>query len=327
MSTKTKKKSVLITGANGFMGRALMKLYKEQKRSVVGVDLIGDDSAGVFQGDLNEPKTWEHLLDECDTVIHTAALVTNSMGDEEMWRANVLATSNVVEAAVRHKIKRFVHISSIVAYGNVAKGELDETQPVDPNGGNYVLTKLASEHVVLAAQAKHGIDITIIRPGDVYGPAGRAWILSPLELIPKGLLMLPENGKGYVRPIYIDDLVRGIALAASSAKAVGEIFNLTCEGYVTSKEFFSWHSQWLGKKAPVTMPTMALVLMAEASLRVSNLMGAQSEASPAAVKQLSTKSWFSINKAKTLLGWEPEVSLEEGMQRTQQWLQQEGYLS
>ena len=69
----------------------------------------------------------------------------------DMWRVNVLATRNLVAAAEKYKVRRFVQMSSIVAYGNSAEGELDEEQPVHADGGSYVLTKLASEHTVLAA--------------------------------------------------------------------------------------------------------------------------------------------------------------------------------
>ena len=106
--------------------------------------------------------------------------------------------------------------------------------PVHADGGSYVLTKLASEHVVLSEQTNDEIEVVIIRPGDAYGPGSRPWIIAPLEAIAKNQFMLPEKGEGFFRPIYIDDLVRGIALASGHPDAAGEIFNLSCEGYMST---------------------------------------------------------------------------------------------
>ena len=226
-------KKILITGANGFIGGSLMRYYQNHGQDTVGVDLIGNDD-DIFEGDISQPDTISQQLQECDVIIHTAALVSNAMQDSDMWQVNVLATRNLIQAAKEHKVRRFVQISSIVAYGNSAEGELDETHPVHADGGSYVLTKLASEHVVLSEQANDDIEVVIIRPGDAYGPGSRPWIIAPLEAIAKNQFMLPEKGEGFFRPIYIDDLVRGIAMASRHPDAAGEIFNLSCEGYMLS---------------------------------------------------------------------------------------------
>jgi nucleoside-diphosphate-sugar epimerase len=324
MSQK-KPEKVLITGANGFIGNTLMRYYKTQKVPVVGIDLIGNDD-DIVQGDIANPETISHLLESCDVVVHTAALVSNSIADSDMWRVNVLATHNLIAAAEKYKVRRFVQLSSIVAYGNAAEGELDEDQPVHADGGSYVLTKLASEHTVLAAQAKSSLELVIIRPGDVYGPGSRPWIILPLEAINKGQFMLPAKGKGFFRPIYIDDLVRGIALAVSTQEASGEIFNLSCEGYMSTKEFFSHHYQWKNKRGPMVVSTKLALFAAAAATKIANLTGGVNEASTATVTQLCTKSWFSIAKAERILGWKPEVSFDEGIERSRLWAAEQGLI-
>jgi len=223
-------------------------------------------------------------------------------------------------------VRRFVQISSIVAYGNSAEGEVDESQPVHADGGSYVLTKLASEHVALQAQANDAIEVVIVRPGDAYGPGSRPWVIVPLELIPKYQFMLPAKGEGFFRPIFIDDLIRGIYVAASHPDAAGEIFNLSCEGYITTKEYFSHHYTWLGKRGPLLLSTKIALRVAALASKIAGLVGIPNEASPASVMQLSTKSWFSIKKAEKILGWKPEVSFEDGMQITREWAIKEGLL-
>jgi nucleoside-diphosphate-sugar epimerase len=324
MSQK-KPEKVLITGANGFIGNTLMRYYKTQKVPVVGIDLIGNDD-DIVQGDIANPETISHLLESCDVVVHTAALVSNSIADSDMWRVNVLATHNLIAAAEKYKVRRFVQLSSIVAYGNAAEGELDEDQPVHADGGSYVLTKLASEHTVLAAQARSSLELVIIRPGDVYGPGSRPWIILPLEAINKGQFMLPAKGEGFFRPIYIDDLVRGIALAVSTQEASGEIFNLSCEGYISTKEFFSHHYQWKNKRGPMVVSTKLALFAAAAATKIANLTGGVNEASAATITQLCTKSWFSIAKAERILGWKPEISFDEGIERSRLWAAEQGLI-
>jgi nucleoside-diphosphate-sugar epimerase len=315
----------LITGANGFIGNSLMNHYKSQGIAVIGVDLVGNGE-DIIQGDIGQPDSISQQLQDCDVVIHTAALVSNSIPDEDMWRVNVLATRNLIAAANEHKVRRFVQLSSIVAYGNSAEGELDESHPVHADGGSYVLTKLASEHAVLAAAANTNMELVIIRPGDVYGPGSRPWVILPIEAINKGQFMLPAKGEGFFRPIYIDDLVRGIALAVSTKEAAGEIFNLSCEGYMTTGEFFSHHYQWMNKRGPLKVSTGLALLAAAAATKIANMTGGVNEASTATVVQLCTKSWFSIAKAERVLGWKPEVEFEDGIQRAKEWAQAEGLI-
>ena len=322
---QTIPRRVLITGANGFIGRTLMAYYKSLDIDVVGVDLAGA-GGDVVEGDISNPQSITQLLEDCDVIVHTAALVSNAMEDADMWRVNVLATRNLIAAAKQYGVRRFVQISSIVAYGNSAVGELDEDYPVHAKGGSYVLTKLASEHVVLAAASKGEIEVVIIRPGDIYGPGSRPWVIVPLEAIAARRFLLPANGQGYFRPLYVDDLVRGIALASTVDAAAGEIFNLSCKGHVSTREFFSHHYQWLGKKGPLCVPTWLGMAIATLMSWVARLRKLPNEASPATIEQLDTRCWFSIDKAEQLLGWEPELSLEEGMRRSRDWADGEGLL-
>jgi len=320
-----KPKKVLITGANGFIGNKLMAHYQAQGIPVVGVDLSGNGE-DIFQGDIAQPETISQLLQDSDVVVHTAALVSNSIADADMWRVNVLATRNLIAAAEKHNVRRFVQISSIVAYGNSAEGELDEEQPVHADGGSYVLTKLASEHAVLAAAANSPMELVIIRPGDVYGPGSRPWVILPIEAINKGQFMLPAKGQGFFRPIFISDLIRGIALAVSTKEAAGEIFNLSCEGYMTTAEFFSHHYQWMNKRGPLKVSTGLAMFAASVATKLAQMTGGVNEASTATIVQLCTKSWFSIAKAERVLGWKPEVSFEDGMQQSKQWAQAQGLI-
>ena len=315
--TKKNQEKILITGASGFIGGHLMNSLKQDGKDVVGVDLKSD-CKDVIKADLSEPETVKDALKGCSLVIHTAAMVSNAMSDEEMWKTNVLNTSKLIKLAIECNVKRFVHISSIVVYGNIAEGEINEKIPVNSVGGNYVHTKILSEHALLQAKLKNDIELVILRPGDVYGPGSRPWIIEPIKAIKNRQFMLPAKGQGFFRPVFIDDLIKGIKLACHAESASGEIINLSCEGYVTTEEYFTYHYQWLGKSKPLVVSTKTAFIF--------KLFGRLNEASPATVHQLSTRSWYSIKKAQNLLGWRPETSLDNGMQVSKIWANDQGLL-
>ena len=122
-------------------------------------------------------------------------------------------------------------------------------------------------------------------------------------------------------------MVRGIATATSHPDAAGEIFNLSCEGYMLTKDYFAPHYEWLQKKGPMLVSTKLALRISSIASTMANLMGNLNEASPSTVMQLSTKSWFSIKKAEHILGWRPEVSFEEGMKTTHEWAKEQGLLN
>ena len=323
--TKTNQDKILITGASGFIGEHLMNSLKQDGKDVIGVDLKSD-CKDVIKADLSEPETIKNALKDCSIVIHTAAMVSNAMSDEAMWKTNVVNTSNLIKLAIECSVKRFVHISSIVVYGNIAEGEISEKMPVNSTGGNYVHTKILSEHALLQAKLKNDIELVILRPGDVYGPGSRPWIVEPIKAIKNKQFMLPSNGQGFFRPVFIDDLIKGIKLACHAESASGEIINLSCEGYVTTEEYFTHHYQWLGKSKPLVVSTKTALILSIITTFIFKLFGRLNEASPATVHQLSTKSWYSIKKAEKLLGWKPETSLDHGMKISKIWARDQGLL-
>jgi len=320
-----RRTAILVTGAGGFIGGALLRRLVSEGHEAIGVDLRGDGDL-VHPGDVARPETIAPLLDRASTVVHAAALVTNALDDGAMWRTNVLATRDLVAAAARSGVRRFVHVSSIVVYGNAAVGELDEDHPVHAHGGSYVTTKLAAEHVVLAAHAEHGIEVVIARPGDVYGPGSRPWVVEPIGLVRSRQLVLPANGEACFRPVHVDDLVRGLEAAVLAPAAANRIFNLSCQGYVTTREFFAWHHRWLGRSGPVCLPTPVAWALAESSFRAKRALGIRSEASGASVLQLTNRAWFSIRKAREVLGWRPEIGLADGMRDAETWARSQGLL-
>ncbi len=320
---QTRYRKVFITGALGFMGRALSTQYHTLGAETRGLDVRADASVNVVAGDVSRPEEWQAALAGCDLVIHTAAIVTNNVSREEAWRVNVLGTRRVLDAAIKAGVKRFVHVSSLAAMRFILEDQADESAPVMPTGNPYVDTKIASEQVVLAAHSAGEIPCTIVRPADIYGPNSRPWTLIPVQMIQKGLFLLPAHGQGVFRAIYIDDLVNGVMLAAEKDEGIGQIFILGGEVATTCEKFFGHYYRMMRKNGPRMLSTSTAVAIAEAGRMIFKLLGKPTELGRGAMEMLSKKNTVSNKKAHDLLGWYPQVDLEEGMRRTEIWLREQ----
>ncbi len=303
-----------ISGVLGFIGATIAERYRAEGHEVVGIDAVADGSdPSVVAADIIEAGAWQDVFVGCDLVFHTAAVVANTAPGDRMWEVNVLGTSRVTQAAVAAGVPRLVHLSSVRAYSDLGFPDgVDESWPIRTDGHGYVDTKVASEQVVLQAHAEHDIDVTVIRPGDVYGPRSVPWTMWPIMGIPLGVFVVPSEG-GIFSPVYVDDLVDGIVLAAGDAGR-GQVFNLSDGIGVDNEEFFGHYARMLGTELPVAPASEIAAIHEEAGL------GADT------VDYFLRRGTYSIDKARRVLGYDPAVDVTEGMARTEAWLRAEGHL-
>ena len=168
---------VALTGAAGHLGAAL--LQELSKRNIPVKALIRDDHRSldelpveIARGDLSQPDSLKAFMQDCDTVIHCAALISvNGDPDGLVQRTNVEGTRSVVDTALQSGIKRFIHISSIHAFQQQPSLEmLDEMrQPVNEKGFAYDRSKLAGQQIALAANDR-GMEVMVMHPTSIIGP-------------------------------------------------------------------------------------------------------------------------------------------------------------
>jgi nucleoside-diphosphate-sugar epimerase len=318
-----------VTGASGFVGRTLLARYRELGAEVRGVDLRADPEWNVVAGDISEAGAWQQHAAGCDLVINTAAVVSNIAPPEAYRKISVGGVRRALDAAVAGGAKRFVQVSSVGAYGWHRPADANEKTPITVLSGNsYQDAKAASEHPALAASASGEIPCTVIRPADIYGPGSRPWVLIPLEMIRKGQFLLPAHGNGLFSPIYIDDLVDGIVLAAGLPAGAGQIFNLLGVAPVRAAEFFTYHMRWAGRSGPPrTLSTETAIRIATLASLLGRLLGKPTEASRQTMLMLSKNHPMSMQKAQEMLGYAPKIDLAEGMSRTELWLREQGLIS
>jgi nucleoside-diphosphate-sugar epimerase len=301
-----------ITGAAGFVGRAVADRFRADGWDVVGVDRVAGE--GVHAADVRAAGRWQELVAGCTLVVHTAALVSQNASRDDAWAVNVVGTRRVVEAVAPGA--RLVHFSSAAVYSQQKPPAVGETYPVRPTGRTYGDTKIASEHVVLAAHVAGEADVVVVRPSDVYGAGSRPWTEIPIAALRAGRLVLPAHGRGQVDPVHIDDLVDGVVAAALAAEPASRVYNLSGGRPVTATEFFGEYSRRLGLAAPRTASTRVATLLAEALGRAQRWRGTPSELGAGAVAMLAKTGSCSPARAGRELGWAPRVSLDEGMRRT-----------
>lgn len=316
---------VFITGASGFIGRALYDRYAAEGHEVTGCDLMPDPGRGVVAGDVGQPGGWQEHASGCELFIHTAASVSLRMERaEEIWRTNVLGTANAVTAAERAGAKRFVHFSSVTVFGFEFPDGVDERYPVRFTFVPYPDSKISTEQVVLQAHIEGRVRCTIVRPGDVYGPRSRVWAQIPAELIRERRFILPGGGRGIHSPVYIDNLVDGVVLAAASEDAVGQIFTLSDGVGVPYRDFFTPYAQLVGRRL-ITLPAPLALGVAAVAQRAARLAPGDNEINPGAARYLLRRGTYSNSKARSILGWEPRVNVQDGLERTVAWLREEGF--
>jgi nucleoside-diphosphate-sugar epimerase len=238
-----------------------------------------------------------------------------------------MGTRLALDGAVRAGAARFIHFSSIRAFSDLGFPDgVDERHPVRTDGGPYVDTKVASEQVVLQAHAAGEIPCTVIRPGDVYGPGSRPWTIMPLELIKANRFALPAMGRGVFSPVYIENLLNGVVLAAANPAAAGHVYTLTDGVAVSCKEFFSNYYRMLGRRGPLCLPTLLAIPLAGGSAVLSRLRGRETEVNAISMRYFTRAGTYSIAKARRELGYDPAIDLAEGMRRTERWLRERGLL-
>lgn len=314
----------VVTGASGFVGRAFAGELKRRGWEVRGIDVRpGPDVVAV--GDITHAGVWTSALRGADLVVHAAAIVTESGAPATFWRVNVEGTTTVLAEAGKAGVGRVLHLSTTVVHGTDFRDGVDETGPVRMTGNPYTDTKVAAEHQALLAHAAGVVPVTVIRPGDVYGPHSQPWTVRPVQLMRRNLFVLVDGGAGILSPTFVTDVVAGGLAAATHPTGVGQVFHLTGGQAVTARDFFAHYADMLGKSMRSLPSTAARAVTAPVDF-ISRNLGWQPPLHPRAVEYLTHPGTYSIAKAERVLGWTPAVPLAEGMERTRAWLVDTGLL-
>jgi len=166
----------------------------------------------------------------------------------------------------------------------------------------------------------------VLRPGDVYGPGSSQWAVRPLEGIRSRQFALIGRGRGLILPIFVGDLIESIVLALTVPEAAGAAITVWDGEPVTSADFFGYYARMLGRDRIPGLPAPVVATAARVQELVARATGKTPAFTRNAMTFVSRRAPLSNRRARELLGWEPQVSLEEGMKRTEEWFRAEGLL-
>ena len=133
-------------------------------------------------------------------------------------------------------------------------------------------------------------------------------------------------GRGVHSPVYVDDVVDGIVLAARAPVAAGQIFTIAGPRGVPSREYFGHLFRMLGRRGPICIPTAPAIALAHAADAINRARGRRTDVNAISMRYLARPGTYSIDKARRMLGYAPAIDLDEGMARTEAWLRAEGLL-
>lgn len=317
-------KTAAVTGAGGFIGAAVCRRLAAEGCEVVGLDLdpalagrVEETGARFMVADVTDRAALGRAFEGADLVVHTAAYVREWGEMEDFVRVNVGGTVNVLDAAEAAGAERVVHISSVVVYGYADSSEQDESAHRRNCGVPYIDTKSASDRIACRRGA------VVVRPGDVYGPGSVPWLLRPLEMTRSKQAALPGRGEGQMMPAYIDDLVESIVLAAQKGEpgAAYTVWDGTPVGF---DELFERLAQISGGSGARHLPRPLLSAIAGYTEWVAKRRGRPPAFGRHGITMVDRRGTASNRRAREELGWEPKVSFDQGMRRSEEWLRAEG---
>lgn len=252
-------RKVLVTGAAGFIGGRLVERLVLHHGANVSVLIRKPASAGRLArfpltfhlGDVTRTADLARAIEGCELVFHCAYGTTGSQ--KSRARVNRVGTERSLEAAHRAGVRRFVHLSTLMVYGQTGDGDLDESAPRRRFGNAYSDSKLDAERTALDYARSGRVPVAVLQPTGVYGPFGGVWTIQPLQALAAGRVILVEGGEGLANMVYVDDLVSAMLLAAVKDEAVGEAFLISGDEPVTWRELYGRLERMFGDGVPRTV--------------------------------------------------------------------------
>lgn len=311
-------KSVLVTGANGFIGSVLCNRLVAEKWNVSGTVrsaenyLSAQRIKNVIIGDVNAITDWGKDLQGIDTVVHLAARVhvikDLSVGPLQAYReVNVQGTERLARQAADRGVKRFILMSTVKVNGEENQKAYTESDPPSPLDA-YGISKMEAEKALTNVSVKTGMEAVILRPPLVYGPGVKANFLKLLRLIDRGIPLPLGSVNNHRSLIYVENLVDAVLECIRQPAAAGQTYLVSDRQDVSTPELICMIAAALQKQPRLfRFPPLALLIA-----------GRLSGKGPA-VDRLVGSLTVDTGKIKNELSWTPPFTLEEGLYKTAFW--------
>jgi NAD dependent epimerase/dehydratase len=316
-----KRKKIMVTGADGFIGSHLTEelvrrgfsvrafVYYNSFNSWGWLDHSSAEiknSLEVFQGDIRDPYRVKKAMDECDVIFHLAALVAipySYYSPDTYIDTNIKGTLNILQAARELDAEKIIHTSTSEVYGTAQYVPISEAHPLHAQSP-YAASKIGADQLALSFYHSFTTPVSVIRPFNTYGPrqSNRAVIPTIITQIAQGKRKIELGSLTPTRDFnYIKDTVRGFIEVAESDETTGEVVNIGSNFEVSIGE---------------TVQMIAEIMGAEIEIEtdIKRIRPEKSE-----VERL----WADISKAVRLFGWKPvyggKAGFKQGLRETVEW--------
>jgi NAD dependent epimerase/dehydratase len=313
--TDWRGKKVLVTGGEGFIGSHLTERLVREGADVRVLALYNPfgrygwldpehhPDVELLPGDVRDPERVQGAVEGCDHVFHLAALIGipySYVAPESYVQVNIEGTVNVANACRRHDVTRLVHTSTSETYGTARVAPIPETHPMQPQSP-YSASKIGADMMALSYFHSFELPVAVARPFNTYGPrqSTRAVIPTILAQLHRGATEISLGATSPTRDFnYVEDTVSGFLAVAGCDRAIGEVVNIGSGREISIGDLVRLLIDITGSKAEVVTD--------EARLRPAG-----SEVERLLCDNRRIREWT---------GWEPEVTLEEGLRRTSDWI-------
>ena len=323
---------ILVTGASGFIGGRFARFALEQGLSVrvngrraEGVAHLVKRGAEFVQGDLSDPELVQRLCSDVESVVHCAGAVGVWGRYQHFYQANVVVTENVVEACLKQKVRRLIHLSSpSVYFDGQAHVDIKEEQLPKRFSDHYGATKYLAEQKVFGAQ-EFGLEVLALRPRFVTGAGDTSIFPRLIEMQRKGRLAIIGNGLNKVDFTSMQNLNDALFSALLAAEpALGKVYNISNGAPLPLWDVVNYVLRRMNLP-PVTrhMPYGLAYAAATLNESVCKLLPGRPEPSLFRLGVAVMAKDFSLNidRAREYLDYDPQVSVWTALDEFCQWWQ------
>lgn len=318
-----RKKTVLVTGAGGFIGSHLIEHLIEFDANIKAfvrynsrndwglLELLSREKLSkikVIMGDLRDEGAVRHAVEDVNIIFHLGSLISipySYIHPKETIETNVIGTLNVLMAAKEHEVEKLIHTSTSEVYGTARYVPIDEEHPLQGQSP-YAASKISADKIAESFHRAYDLPVAIIRPFNTFGPRQSARAVIPTiitQALTKEKIFL-----GSLYPTrdytYVQDVINAFIKVAESPKSIGEAINIGSNFEISIGELADKIISLIGKNIEIVTDP-------------SRIRPPKSE-----VERLRCDN----TKAKKFLGWEPKISFDEGLKRTIKWISENIHL-
>jgi NAD dependent epimerase/dehydratase len=318
-----KDKTILVTGADGFIGSHLVEMLHENGFKVRALaqynsfnnwgwleDINCQNDVEIIAGDIRDPFFCQKLCKDVDTIFHLAALIAipySYVAPQSYVETNITGTLNVCKAALDNNVSRVIHTSTSEVYGSAQYVPIDECHPLQAQSP-YSASKIGADAMAMSYYNSFDLPLTIARPFNTYGPrqSARAFIPTIISQIANSQSQLKLGDTTPTRDLnFVLDTCKGFMLIAESNDAVGEVINI-------------------GSNAEISIGEVASIIKTEMGSDIEIVLD-QQRIRPQ--KSEVVRLWCDNKKIKEITNFEPTYNILSGLKETILWFQDKDNLA